>query len=62
MSRTSSGLPVCLICLEPLTPDDFENGDAMSLECECKGDMALRHKSCALKWVNVSAILFCSMD
>lgn len=61
MGTSSSGLPVCLICLEPLTPDDFESGEAMSLECECKGDMGLRHRSCAVKWVNVKGDLICDI-
>lgn len=52
---SSHDLPVCLICLEPLTSTDFESGEAMSLECECRGDMGLRHKTCASKWVDVSA-------
>ncbi|GMH38115.1 hypothetical protein BSKO_05999 [Bryopsis sp. KO-2023] len=61
MNRVQSGLPTCLICLEPLTPDDFESGEAMSLACECKGDMSLRHRACALKWVNVKGDLICDI-
>ena len=44
---------VCLICLEALTPDDFESGRAIALECNCRGDLALRHKECAVKWAQV---------
>lgn len=44
---------VCLICLDPLLPEDFESGKAMSLECGCRGDLALRHRDCAIKWSQV---------
>lgn len=59
LQRTNTSLsnpdqPVCLICLEPLTADDFESGEAMKLDCQCRGDMRLRHKTCASKWVDVS--------
>lgn len=38
LSQASSlGQPVCLICLDALTPDDFANGEAISLDCQCKG-------------------------
>jgi hypothetical protein len=42
--------PPCLICLEPLTREDFEMGRAISLRCMCRGEMSVRHRSCALKW------------
>lgn len=61
MSRSSSGLPMCLICLEPLRPEDFENGEAMTLECKCRGETALRHRSCAMKWVQVKGDLVCDI-
>lgn len=44
---------VCLICLDPLLPEDFQSGKAMSLECGCRGDLALRHRDCAIKWSQV---------
>lgn len=50
---SASNAPVCLICLETLTQEDFTSGRAISLECECRGDLALRHKDCALKWAAV---------
>lgn len=50
--EVSSGA-VCLICLDPLSPADFESGKAMSLECGCRGDLALRHRDCAIKWSQV---------
>ena len=52
-NRASSSNPVCLICLESLTQEDFVAGRAISLGCECRGDMALRHKDCAIKWAQV---------
>lgn len=61
MSRCSSGLPTCLICLEPLRPEDFESGDAITLECQCRGETALRHRSCAEKWVRVKGDLICDI-
>ncbi|CAD7703497.1 unnamed protein product [Ostreobium quekettii] len=61
MSRCSSGLPMCLICLEPLSPEDFESGEAITLECQCRGETALRHRSCAEKWVRVKGDLICDI-
>ncbi|GAB4819187.1 hypothetical protein N2152v2_006233 [Parachlorella kessleri] len=52
---------VCLICLETLTPEDFESGRAISLECNCRGDLALRHKDCAVKWAQVKGDLVCEL-
>ncbi len=45
--------PICLICLEVLTPEDFEAGDAIALQCACKGEVALRHRKCAIEWSHV---------
>lgn len=61
MSRSGSDLPVCLICLEPLRPEDFESGEAMSLECKCQGETTFRHRSCATKWVQVKGDLICDI-
>lgn len=53
-SRTqSNSIPVCLICLETLASDDFASGRAISLECKCRGELALRHRDCAVKWAQV---------
>ena len=30
-----------------------QSGEAMSLECQCRGELALRHRSCAEKWSRV---------
>mmetsp|Transcript_3980 Transcript_3980/g.11563 ORF Transcript_3980/g.11563 Transcript_3980/m.11563 type:complete len:399 (+) Transcript_3980:162-1358(+) len=54
LSRSGSGsFPMCLICLEPFTEEDFNTGEAMSLGCQCRGEMALRHRACATKWSRV---------
>ncbi|QDZ19603.1 RING-CH-type domain-containing protein [Chloropicon primus] len=51
----------CLICLEPLTEEDFASGEAITLQCQCKGDIALRHKACAVKWASVKGSLECDI-
>ncbi|KAL3130900.1 hypothetical protein ABBQ38_000227 [Trebouxia sp. C0009 RCD-2024] len=62
LKRSPSGnQPVCLICLENLTPEDFEAGEAIQLECECRGDLALRHNSCAVKWARVKGDNVCDI-
>lgn len=53
--------PVCLICLEPLTPEDWHSGRAISLDCQCRGDLALRHKDCAIKWSQVKGNNQCEL-
>jgi hypothetical protein len=45
--------PVCLICLEPLLSEDFAAGRAIALGCDCRGDLALRHRECAVRWAQV---------
>jgi hypothetical protein len=62
LSRSSSGSqPMCLICLEPLTSEDFMSGEAISLDCQCRGDLALRHKACAIKWSRVKGDAVCDI-
>lgn len=53
--------PCCLICLDPLTPEDFASGAAMRLECSCRGDLALRHRACAEKWSEVKGDRRCDV-
>ena len=53
--------PCCLICLDPLTPEDFSSGAAMRLECSCRGDLALRHRACAEKWSEVKGDRRCDV-
>jgi hypothetical protein len=44
------GERVCRICSDDLTPEQFVNGEAIELACECKGALKRAHKECALKW------------
>lgn len=53
--------PICLICLEMLTPEDFQSGEAIQLECGCSGDIALRHLTCAIEWNNAKGNLQCEL-
>ncbi|KAL6779656.1 hypothetical protein ACKKBG_A13190 [Auxenochlorella protothecoides x Auxenochlorella symbiontica] len=59
MGRRSD--PVCLICLETLTSEEFRNGEAMTLDCQCRGDLALRHRECAIKWAQVKGDCICEL-
>lgn len=63
MARSSSyvGMPTCLICLDQLTPGDFETGEAMYLACKCKGEVALRHRQCAEKWSRIKGNTICDV-
>ncbi|KAG1678480.1 hypothetical protein FOA52_014511 [Chlamydomonas sp. UWO 241] len=54
-------LPICLICLEMLTPEDFEEGRAVVLDCCCRGDVAMRHYSCAIEWNNAKGNVLCDI-
>ncbi|XP_023525147.1 uncharacterized protein LOC111788839 isoform X1 [Cucurbita pepo subsp. pepo] len=48
---------VCRICYIELV----EGGDALKLECSCKGDLALAHKECAIKWFNIKGNKICDI-
>ncbi len=52
---------MCLICLDEMTSEDFRSGRAMSLDCNCRGELALRHKECAIKWAQVKGDLTCEL-
>lgn len=32
---------------------DFLTGEALQLECLCKGEVAMRHQQCAIEWSKV---------
>ncbi|KAH9603801.1 hypothetical protein KSS87_000579 [Heliosperma pusillum] len=48
---------VCRICLVELS----EGGDAFKLECSCKGELALAHKECAVKWFTIKGNKICDV-
>lgn len=53
---SSSNAPCCLICLDAVPAEE-----AFYLECNCKGDMALRHKACAVKWFSLKGNTTCDV-
>lgn len=53
--------PTCLICLDTLTPQEFESGEAMYQACACKGDVAARHRHCAVQWSLVKRSTVCDV-
>ena len=44
-----------------LTNDSLQAGEAIQLECECRGDLALRHNTCAVKWAHVKGDNVCDI-
>ncbi|XP_019456085.1 PREDICTED: uncharacterized protein LOC109356910 [Lupinus angustifolius] len=48
---------VCRICLIELR----EGGDTLKLECSCKGELALAHQDCAVKWFSVKGNRTCDV-
>ncbi|WIA12290.1 hypothetical protein OEZ85_012346 [Tetradesmus obliquus] len=60
-SSSQPSYPTCLICLDQLTPDDFESGEAMMLDCRCKGEVAMRHRQCAEKWSRIKGSTTCDV-
>lgn len=59
--RSPNSQPTCLICLEQLMNEDFMSGEAISLDCQCRGELALRHRTCALKWSRVKGDNICDI-
>ncbi|KAL5717163.1 hypothetical protein ACHQM5_010226 [Ranunculus cassubicifolius] len=48
---------VCRICFIELT----EGGETLKLECNCKGDLALAHQECAVKWFSIKGNKNCDV-
>ncbi|KAL1223121.1 hypothetical protein V5N11_000704 [Cardamine amara subsp. amara] len=48
---------VCRICMVELE----EDSEAFKMECMCKGELALAHKSCTIKWFTIKGNIICDV-
>ena len=51
----------CRICLEEVSEEELASGEAIYLECACRGNNALRHKACAERWAAVKGDTTCEV-
>lgn len=48
---------VCRICFVELA----EGGETLKMECSCRGELALAHQECAVKWFSIKGNKTCDI-
>lgn len=48
---------LCRICMIELG----EDGETFKMECRCKGELALAHKDCLVKWFSIKGNKICEL-